>query len=208
MANTKLHINRDLTNAAILALTGQDERTWFLPTDADTPYFVNNVGVPTLLTAGTVNVYNADGTTTGTRAVTLGSGFDFTIGNSGGDKPFHITEPTGDVGINTGAPNSKLEISGSISKKLVTEITTTRTAGNEYTILCDDDTAGGVITVTLPAASGKSGRIYVIKKIGSTANIVIDGNASETIDGALTATLTTQWESITIQTNGSNWFII
>ena len=69
--------------------------------------------------------------------------------------------------------------------------------------------AGGNITITLPAVSGCSGRIYHIKKIDSSAyTVTIDANSSETIDGALTQTLTTQYESITIQNNGSAWYII
>ncbi len=48
-----------------------------------------------------------------------------------------------------------------------------------------------------------------IKKVDVSVNTVtVDGNASETIDGATTAVLTTQWESITIHCNGTAWFIL
>jgi hypothetical protein len=104
-------------------------------------------------------------------------------------------------------PNSSLEVWGNLGFKIVTIGSTTYSADSEYCILANDDTAGGIITITLPAASTLDGRIYVIKKIGNTANVVIDGNGAETIDGALTATLTTQWESITVQCNGTAWFI-
>ena len=98
--------------------------------------------------------------------------------------------------------------SGSINISLpITTITTTYTAGNDYTILAN--AASGAFTVTLPAAASNSGVIYNIKKIDSSTNAVtIDGNASETIDGLLTYTLSTQNEEITIQSDGSNWRII
>jgi hypothetical protein len=67
---------------------------------------------------------------------------------------------------------------------------------------------GGAVTLTLPAAASHSGLYYRIKKIDSSANtVVIDGNASETIDGGLTATMTMQYEAIDIVCDGSNWFI-
>lgn len=89
----------------------------------------------------------------------------------------------------------------------VTSTSYSATTAN-YVILVDDDTAGSTVTVTLPAASGNSGLQFNIKKIGSTANVIIDGNASEEIDGGATATLTQQYESITIICDGSNWYII
>lgn len=78
---------------------------------------------------------------------------------------------------------------------------------SDYTILCD--ATSGAITITLPAASTSSGKIYNIKKIDASGNnVVIDGNASETIDGATTQTITAQWTNRTIQSNGTAWFIL
>ena len=70
-----------------------------------------------------------------------------------------------------------------------------------HVVLCD--VSGGAFTVTLPAASGVLGRIYHIKKTDSSGNAVtVDGNASETIDGSTTVTLTAQFESIMIICDG------
>jgi len=53
------------------------------------------------------------------------------------------------------------------------------------------------------------GKIINIKKIDSGAGgVVINGSGSETIDGALTQTLSTQYENLTIQSDGSNWHIL
>lgn len=77
----------------------------------------------------------------------------------------------------------------------------------DYTILAD--ATGGNITVTLPAAASHSGRVYNVKKTDSNANTVtLDGNASETIDGATTYALSAQYEALTIQSDGSNWHIL
>jgi hypothetical protein len=75
----------------------------------------------------------------------------------------------------------------------------------DHTNLCD--CTSNAITINLPAAS--AGQQFVIKKIDSSSNAVtIDGFGSETIDGGLTAVINTQYESVTIISDGSNWFIV
>jgi len=83
-----------------------------------------------------------------------------------------------------------------------------------YTATDDDivilvDATAGAITITLPAASGRSGQVYIIKKIDSSANAVtVDANASETIDGALTYSLASQYDVVRIVCDGANWHVI
>jgi hypothetical protein len=92
-------------------------------------------------------------------------------------------------------------------------LTVTQVSTN-YTALVTDDVilvnaTGGTVTVTLPPASGNSGKVYQIKKIDSSSNtVVIDGNGSETIDDALTLTTTVQYEAFTIVCDGTEWWII
>jgi len=89
---------------------------------------------------------------------------------------------------------------------------TSKTA--DYTATATDatilvDASGAARTITLPAASGISGRIYVIKKTDSSGNAVtVDANASETIDGATTYTLSAQYKFVVVQCDGANWHII
>lgn len=78
--------------------------------------------------------------------------------------------------------------------------------GDDYTILCN--TSSGAINVNLPSASGLNGSIFNIKIIDATNTVTINGNGSETIDGSLTAVLTVLNDCVTIQSNGSNWYII
>lgn len=67
------------------------------------------------------------------------------------------------------------------------------------------DASSGAVTITLYASSGNTGRELVIKKIDSTFNeVIIDGNAAETIDGDLTTTLNTQYELVSLTFDGTN----
>jgi hypothetical protein len=53
------------------------------------------------------------------------------------------------------------------------------------------------------------GKIINIKKVDNgIGNVVINPNGSETIDGQLTQTLYTQYDNISIQSDGTNWHII
>jgi hypothetical protein len=65
------------------------------------------------------------------------------------------------------------------------------------------------ITLTLPTAVGFSGLEYTFKKTTSDAYaITLDGNSSETIDGAATnAEMDAQYDTMTIVSDGSNWLI-
>ncbi len=87
-------------------------------------------------------------------------------------------------------------------------ITSARTLdATDYTIL--GDATGAAFTVTLPAVASNAGRVYIVKKIDASANsLTIDGNASETIDGAATLDLTAQWAHVMIQSSGTAWSVI
>lgn len=64
-------------------------------------------------------------------------------------------------------------------------------------------------TITLPPASGLAGKQLVIKDesgAAGTNNITVDGNASETIDGTLTAVISTNYGALRLYCDGSNWF--
>jgi hypothetical protein len=90
----------------------------------------------------------------------------------------------------------------------VTAITSAITLNDTHFIItCDASSAA--FTVTLPAASKFTGRVYHIKKTDSSGNAVtVDGNMSETIDGDTTKVIATQYDSMMIVSNGSNWYII
>jgi hypothetical protein len=99
-------------------------------------------------------------------------------------------------------------VDGSVMSAQYRTVTTTgNVVSGDYLIVAD--AAGGAITMTLPPAALVPGRIYVFKRINSGANaVIVDGYASETIDGAATHTLTPQWNALTIMSNGVAWFIL
>lgn len=74
-----------------------------------------------------------------------------------------------------------------------------------YTMVAADDVilASGTFTVTLPAASSK--KRLTVKNTG-TGTITV-APASGTIDGAANRTLTTQYSSVDVVADGTNWFV-
>ena len=75
-------------------------------------------------------------------------------------------------------------------------------------LLVDDDAAAGVVTINLPAAATAKQYPRYIKKLGTTANVLLDANASETIDGSLTVEITVEKAALTIISDGTNWQIL
>jgi hypothetical protein len=89
----------------------------------------------------------------------------------------------------------------------VTQTTATLTLTNRHhTILCDG--TSNTVTINLPTAVGITGRIYNIKAINVDNAVTVDANGTEEIDGSATAITLSLMESITIQSDGSNWWII
>ena len=70
------------------------------------------------------------------------------------------------------------------------------------------DTSAGNVTITLPPAASSSGTILVFKKSSASNTVTIQANASETIDGANTQTITAQYGSLRIICDGTKWWII
>jgi len=190
-ANSVTNNTRKFVRTGMPHYTNAEEEVMMFTGDANSAYneFAFGGGSSIYNAATVLRFYTAATTTTltGTERMTIDS--------------------SGNVGINETVPTSKLHVAGPISTAISTKTTTYTITATDSTILADANTAG--FTITLPTAVGATGRIYVIKKIDSTGNVVtIDANGSETIDGSLTQSLDAQWESITIQSNGANWFII
>ncbi len=86
---------------------------------------------------------------------------------------------------------------------------------NTYAILSTDDVvlvsgASNAFSATLPTAVGCAGKQYIIKRTDLTlANVVtIATTSSQTIDGATTRKLCTQYEWFKVISDGSNWHIL
>lgn len=89
----------------------------------------------------------------------------------------------------------------------VMSVTTTYTMNlNDALILCD--ATGGAFTVTLKPAAECKEKLVIIKKVDNTANVTVDGDGSETIDGATTYSLTTQYQAVRLMSDGTKWHVV
>jgi len=82
--------------------------------------------------------------------------------------------------------------------------------GATYTLTQDDgfilaDATAAAITITLPKTVNE--KTVAVKKIDNVNNVTIQTGGSETIDGAATKVLSTQYDSVTLSCDGSNWWI-
>lgn len=90
---------------------------------------------------------------------------------------------------------------------------TTITSG-PYTVLDTDyvilvDATSAPITVNLPTAVGRLGRIFNIKRINTNANTVtLDAAGAELIDATPTKIYTLPFVSLTIYSDDTQWWII
>jgi hypothetical protein len=110
----------------------------------------------------------------------------------------------GDLGIGTPTPTSFLHVIGSSAFSVATLSANTTLDKTHNTVRVD--ATGTARTITLPDATGCAGRLYRLTKVDSSANAVtVNTTASQTIDGATSISLATQWTDAVVQSDGSNW---
>ena len=95
------------------------------------------------------------------------------------------------------------------------QVNATTVAGATYTVLRTDDiihstySATGAVTITIPTALMAEKKTFTIKDAGGKAgtnNITI--YSADNIDGSATYVINSDYDSITIYSDGNNWFII
>ena len=84
-----------------------------------------------------------------------------------------------------------------------------REVSSDATALSTDYTINATtsLVLTLPTAIGNEGLLYNIKNTG-TGNVVVSGVSSQTIDSQPSFEISTQYQSIKVQSTNSNWIII
>ena len=91
-------------------------------------------------------------------------------------------------------------------------ISSIRTEAVDYTATTSDDVIlcnAAALTITLFAASGNSGEVLYIKNIHATGVVTISGDsAGETLDGDVSKFITTQYATLTLLCDGSDWHIL
>ena len=152
------------------------------------------------------------------------------VGNgSGADGDIYLKQ--NDVYIGDGAANAYLSAqstetsviyydttTGLLSYRAHNIIDTTTVNVATYDLLTTDyilhvtyTGTAAVTSLTLPTAQCVDGRLVIIKDAGGNAsvnNITVDTEGAETIDGAATAVISGDYDSITLYSNGTNWYII
>jgi hypothetical protein len=128
------------------------------------------------------------------------------------DDDITATYPLGGLGVESSS-------SGGVIQGLPGETGATGPAGydmlpyseqaGDYTALPTDYVinCSGTLMIMLPTAVGITGKVYIIKNSG-TGVVTISGDGSETIDGSSTKSLSIQYSSCTILSDGANWIIL
>lgn len=103
--------------------------------------------------------------------------------------------------------NITSSIAGPVVLSKTTSYTVTTSDGAD--VLVKADASGGAITVGLYTAVGNSGNRVVVKKTDSSVNAVtIDPNSTETMDGSTSISLISQYDSLSLQSDGTNWQVL
>lgn len=129
----------------------------------------------------------------------------------------------GNIGIGTIIPSARLAINGGlhiggdsdpgddnllVDGNIATGIrkvtTTTFMTSTDSALLCDS--ASSAFTVTLP--ENRAGLKVIIKKIDTSSNVVTITLISGTIDGTSNYLLEYENEFVTLQCDGTNWYVI
>ena len=129
------------------------------------------------------------------------------IGSGGNTGSVDISLITADRTYNLPDQSGTIALTSSTAQKIVATAQSTNynAADGDFVLMTTGATDK---TVTLPAAASNTDAIIEVKKVDSGAgNVIIDGNLAETIDGALTQTILSQYTNLTLHCDGSNWHI-
>jgi hypothetical protein len=156
--------------------------------------------------------YNIGSATLGLASVYLGSAGGLSTRLVGGatGSSWTLTFPT-----TAGSAKYIIETDGSGTTSFTSRTKLNRNAKSaDYTIVNTDDyvpvdASGAARAITLLAASDTTGKKYIIQKTDSSTNAVtITRAGSDTINGATSTTLNTQYEMVEIISDGTSaWYI-
>ncbi len=178
------------------ASTFTDSQTLSLSNDTLTISSGNNVVLPSAWKLGGNAV-------TSTQKLGTTSGYPLPIITNNVERV--RVDTSGQVGIGTSSPTSTLQVNGSVAMNIVSKSANYTLTSSDYTVLCDASSAG--FTLTLPAASSCTGRIYRIIKIDETTNLLTFSTALRYSKNTSITTLNYN-KTLTIQSDGTDWWIV
>ncbi|MEI9944972.1 MAG: hypothetical protein WDN26_12245 [Chitinophagaceae bacterium] len=108
----------------------------------------------------------------------------------------------------SGSANSTVQVNGSLSLAISTVSSNYTLTATDNTVLAN--TSSAAVTISLPASAAIAGRVYTIKKIGTGGldNELTITPSSGTIEGGANYVIYNDWTYVTIQTDGTNWYVI
>ncbi len=116
-----------------------------------------------------------------------------------------VVQLNAQIGVGTTAPNSYLDVRGSMALPFRSFTSGTAAAITDNTLVFTGTSAA---TLTLPDAASITGRYYWIKNESSNSStLTISTTSAQTIDGLSTWTLTQQHKSLYLFSNGTGWYI-
>lgn len=96
-----------------------------------------------------------------------------------------------------------------VATKAINNTTSTTYSIDPTNYFLTVDATSNNITVDLPGATSVRGRQFIIKRKDNTGNTVtIDPTGTETIDGSATYSLSSQYQSVTLFSDGTEWWVI
>lgn len=148
----------------------------------------------------------------------------FSIGKSGkgiviyqgDDNPSNLLGNTGDIFIKRSAEpyllkkNSDGWVNVNNKEIVIVATSSTITATQSETVYLIDS-RNTSITLTIPSNANEKGKLIIIKDMygmAETNNIILTTENNETIDGQSTIIIEINYTSLTLVSDGNNWFII
>jgi hypothetical protein len=107
----------------------------------------------------------------------------------------------------TGATTEPVTVANvSVANVYVAKTTTYTVAVTDGIIGCDS--SGGPFTVTLPAASAVTGKLFTIADVqgsAATHNVTVARAGADTINGATSVVIEVAYSSVELRSTGSSW---
>jgi len=183
-------------NPRLLFATGNAAQTWEIDNSAGTLRFYVPGTVKALLSS-------AGSWLTGgyTRVGSLVAPTNTSNGDLTANRAFFLTSLfVGGQSVAT----STLQSGGSFGLPLVKKTANYTITANDVTVIA----SGSGTTITLPTAVGCNGRIYIIKRVDGSNTITVATTSSQTIDGSTTVSLSSNFQTLRVQSDGANWSAI
>ena len=152
-------------------------------------------------------------------SVTFGgaSNFALSFGDNVGPGPSANVTLGNTAGISA-AQTANTQFGGSVSSPIRVVTSDYTLANDDYTLLCNNIGGGNPVVITPPAAAASNkGRIYIVKRVNPNVSGTNDSCQVANVDGVAgnvvlrgpnPGSLTTDLTGVTIQSDGTQWWIV